>query len=186
MYGHQLNPNLPNPPAGSIAGGANTGLEDPFAADLLEGCAPQFCYVDDIQSYSTNEVAINWNSALAWIASFLADQGTGAPTPAGACRVDYQRVGQGSGAFLATVKITNTGRTTVNGWTVSWSFPTGQRLALALGADAGQQGPTVTARNLAFNRRIEPGRSVTFGLVAASPLANPAPELFRLNGSVCG
>jgi endoglucanase len=31
--------------------------------------------VDDIQSYSTNEVAVNWNSALTWIASFLADQG---------------------------------------------------------------------------------------------------------------
>ncbi len=76
LYGHELDPNLPHPPDGSIAGGANAGLQDPFAADLLAGCAPQFCYVDDIQSYSTNEVAINWNSALAWIASFAADQGS--------------------------------------------------------------------------------------------------------------
>jgi endoglucanase len=75
MFARQLDPNSPNPPSGSIAGGANTNLQDPFAADLLEGCAPQFCYVDDIQSFSTNEVAINWNSALAYIASFLDDQG---------------------------------------------------------------------------------------------------------------
>ena len=75
IFARQLDPNSPQPPSGAIAGGANTNLEDPFAADLLEGCAPQFCYVDDIQSYSTNEVAINWNSALAWIASFLDDQG---------------------------------------------------------------------------------------------------------------
>ncbi|GAB3445177.1 glycoside hydrolase family 9 protein [Actinophytocola sediminis] len=75
IFGRQLDPNSPNPPSGSIAGGANVSLEDPFAADLLAGCAPQFCYVDDIQSYSTNEVAINWNSALAWMASFLDDQG---------------------------------------------------------------------------------------------------------------
>jgi endoglucanase len=75
IYAHELDPSLPNPPSGSIAGGANANLDDPFAADLLAGCAPQFCYVDDIQSYSTNEVAVNWNSALAWIASFLADQG---------------------------------------------------------------------------------------------------------------
>jgi len=74
IFGRQLDPNSPNPPSGSIAGGANANLEDPFAADLLDGCAPQFCYVDDIQSYSTNEVAINWNSALAWISSFLDDQ----------------------------------------------------------------------------------------------------------------
>jgi endoglucanase len=75
IFGHQLDASLPNPPAGSIAGGANAALQDPFAARLLAGCAPQFCYVDDIQSYSTNEVAINWNSALVWVASFLSDQG---------------------------------------------------------------------------------------------------------------
>jgi len=75
IFAHQLDPSLPHPPKGSIAGGPNAGLQDPFAADLLQGCRPAFCYVDDIQSYSTNEVAINWNSALSWVASFLADQG---------------------------------------------------------------------------------------------------------------
>ena len=43
----------------------------PFAASVLVGCAPQKCYVDDIASYSTNEVAINWNAPLAWAAAFL-------------------------------------------------------------------------------------------------------------------
>ncbi|MGH3658687.1 MAG: glycoside hydrolase family 9 protein, partial [Micromonosporaceae bacterium] len=74
IFGHQLDPNTPKPPAGSLAGGPNAALQDPYAAELLAGCPPQFCYVDHIESYSTNEVAINWNSALAWVASFLADQ----------------------------------------------------------------------------------------------------------------
>jgi endoglucanase len=74
IYGHELDPALPNPPAGSLAGGANSGLQDPFVQRLLAGCTGQFCYVDDIQSYSTNEVAINWNSALAWVSGFLARQ----------------------------------------------------------------------------------------------------------------
>ncbi|MGC9669005.1 glycoside hydrolase family 9 protein [Planosporangium sp. 12N6] len=77
IYGHQLDPALPNPPAGSLAGGANSALQDPTAAKLLAGCAPQFCYIDDIQSYATNEVAINWNSALAWVSAFAADQRDG-------------------------------------------------------------------------------------------------------------
>ncbi|HYU16212.1 MAG TPA: glycoside hydrolase family 9 protein, partial [Candidatus Acidoferrum sp.] len=80
IYAHQLDPNLPNPPPGSISGGANAGLQDPLAQQMLAGCAPQFCFIDDIESYSTNEVAINWNSALSWVASFLADQGTGLPS----------------------------------------------------------------------------------------------------------
>jgi endoglucanase len=74
-YAHELDPALPNPPKGTLAGGANSSLQDPYAQSKLAGCVAQFCYIDDIQSYSTNEEAINWNSALAWVSSFVADQG---------------------------------------------------------------------------------------------------------------
>jgi len=75
LFGAQLNAELPHPPIGSIAGGPNTGLQDPTVRELLTGCIGQLCYVDDINSYSTNEIAINWNAPLTWVASFLADQG---------------------------------------------------------------------------------------------------------------
>jgi endoglucanase len=73
-YAHELDPALPHPPNGTLAGGANSYLQDPYAQAKLAGCAPQFCYIDDIQSYSTNEEAVNWNSALAWVSAFIADQ----------------------------------------------------------------------------------------------------------------
>ncbi|MDX8048563.1 glycoside hydrolase family 9 protein [Lentzea sp. BCCO 10_0798] len=69
-WANQLDPKLPNPPAGSLAGGPNSGLQDPVAQQNLPGCAPAKCYIDEIGSWSTNEVAINWNSSLAWIAAF--------------------------------------------------------------------------------------------------------------------
>ncbi|MEO8184707.1 MAG: glycoside hydrolase family 9 protein [Deltaproteobacteria bacterium] len=74
MYAAQLNGELPHPPIGSLAGGPNSALQDAVARDLLAGCVGQFCYVDDINSFSTNEIAINWNAPLVWVASFLADQ----------------------------------------------------------------------------------------------------------------
>ena len=70
IFAHELNPALPSPPAGSLAGGPNSGLADPVAQQNLPGCPPAKCYLDEIDSYSTNEVAINWNSALAWITAF--------------------------------------------------------------------------------------------------------------------
>ncbi|MEV4641027.1 glycoside hydrolase family 9 protein [Actinoplanes sp. NPDC049548] len=73
-YAHQLDPSLPEPPAGSLAGGANSSIQDPYAQSKLTGCVAQFCYIDDIQSWSTNELTINWNSALAWVSAFVADQ----------------------------------------------------------------------------------------------------------------
>ncbi|MFF4568069.1 glycoside hydrolase family 9 protein [Streptomyces sp. NPDC001410] len=74
-YARELDPNLPDPPRGTLAGGANSSIQDPYAQSRLQGCTGQFCYIDDIQSWSTNETAVNWNAALAWIASFVADQG---------------------------------------------------------------------------------------------------------------
>lgn len=73
FWSHQADATLPHPPAGAVAGGPNATLEDPIMSRWLGGCAPQKCYIDHIESYSTNEVAINWNSALAWVAAWLAD-----------------------------------------------------------------------------------------------------------------
>ncbi|MEZ7002603.1 glycoside hydrolase family 9 protein [Streptomyces sp. AD55] len=74
-YARQLDPSLPDPPDGTLAGGPNSGIQDPVAQRLLQGCVGQFCYVDDIESWSTNEHTVNWNAALVRLASFVADQG---------------------------------------------------------------------------------------------------------------
>ncbi|WP_422773046.1 glycoside hydrolase family 9 protein [Plantactinospora sp. WMMC1484] len=76
-YARQLNPELPNPPRGTLSGGPNSAIQDPVAQQKLRGCAPQFCYIDDIESWATNELTINWNAPLAWIAAFVADQDSG-------------------------------------------------------------------------------------------------------------
>ncbi|GAA3287750.1 cellulase [Dactylosporangium vinaceum] len=73
-YAHQLDPKLPNPPRGTLAGGPNSQLQDEVAGNALRGCKPQLCYMDDIMSWSTNELTINWNASLAWVSSFVADQ----------------------------------------------------------------------------------------------------------------
>jgi endoglucanase len=74
-YARQLDPALPDPPDGTLSGGPNSNIQDPYAQSKLQGCVGQFCYIDDIQSWSTNEHTINWNAALARMASFVADQG---------------------------------------------------------------------------------------------------------------
>ncbi|MEU4690606.1 glycoside hydrolase family 9 protein [Actinoplanes sp. NPDC023714] len=75
-YAHQIDPALPHPPDGTLAGGPNSGLQDEVAQAKLSGRVGQFCYIDDIQSWSTNELAINWNAALAWTAAFAAEHGS--------------------------------------------------------------------------------------------------------------
>jgi endoglucanase len=72
FWAHQANAKFPSAPAGAISGGPNSGLQDPYVqAAGLPGCAPQKCFVDNIEAWSTNEVAINWNTPLAWVTAFL-------------------------------------------------------------------------------------------------------------------
>ena len=71
FWAHQKDTRFPPPYPGAISGGPNSALQDPVATSQLKGCTPQKCYIDDIMSYSTNEVAINWNAPLAWLIAFL-------------------------------------------------------------------------------------------------------------------
>jgi len=79
-WSEELDKTLPAAPDGVLSGGPNAGLQDPYVRAL--GFVPgntdnpsQRCYVDSIEAWSTNEVTINWNAPLAWIASFLEDDG---------------------------------------------------------------------------------------------------------------
>jgi endoglucanase len=79
---HQHSRWLVPPLPGSLAGGPNSmrSTWDPVMLGLYpesNPCTPQMCYVDSIEAWSVNEITINWNSALSWIASFAADQGAG-------------------------------------------------------------------------------------------------------------
>jgi endoglucanase len=74
VWAHMKDPKLPEAPPGAVSGGPNSTLQDPYIRKLgMSGCPPETCYVDNTDSYSTNEVAINWNAGLAWMAAFLDD-----------------------------------------------------------------------------------------------------------------
>lgn len=76
FWSHQANDKFPEAPAGAVSGGPNSGLEDPqVQAAGLAGCAPQKCFLDHIEAWSANEITINWNAPLAWVAAFLDEKG---------------------------------------------------------------------------------------------------------------
>jgi len=64
-----VDPSLPHPPSGTLSGGPNSDCPDAPSAALI-GQPAQFCFIDDIASYGTNEMTINWNAALAWLLAY--------------------------------------------------------------------------------------------------------------------
>jgi endoglucanase len=76
FWAHQANAKFPHAPPGALSGGPNSGLQDPYVkAAGLAGCAAEACFADNIESWSTNEVAINWNAPLAWVLFYLDEKG---------------------------------------------------------------------------------------------------------------
>lgn len=75
FWANSLDPKLPPPPPGVVSGGPNGGgsLGDQ-ARKRIGPCAPQTCWKDDIDLFTVNEVTINWNAPLVWLAAWL-DEG---------------------------------------------------------------------------------------------------------------
>jgi endoglucanase len=72
QFGHDLDPALPSPPPGAVAGGANSRPSPDFPYDSrLLGLPPQCCYLDEPTSEVTNDVCIRWNAPLVWVATYL-------------------------------------------------------------------------------------------------------------------
>jgi endoglucanase len=88
FFAHQIRDDRPDPPPGFVSGGPNSSLQDPYARGAgLAGSPPQKCFLDHIESFSTNEVAINWNAPLAWLTAWADEQARSHPAVAQERRV---------------------------------------------------------------------------------------------------
>ncbi|MBC8389603.1 MAG: glycoside hydrolase family 9 protein [Actinobacteria bacterium] len=62
---------LPPTPPGVIAGGPNQDASDEGVSYFVDKVGPAKRYADVAKSFSTNEVAINWNAPLVWVTAFM-------------------------------------------------------------------------------------------------------------------
>jgi endoglucanase len=59
---------IPEPVPGLLAGGPNPGMQDRSHYDFTE---PETAYTDVDDSYASNEIAINWNAPLVYLANAI-------------------------------------------------------------------------------------------------------------------
>ena len=80
LWANGVDPDFPKAPAGVMSGGPGAGMQDPYVGGLgfkRGTLASQKCYVDSAEAWSVNEITINWNAPLAWMASYLEDVAPG-------------------------------------------------------------------------------------------------------------
>jgi aryl-phospho-beta-D-glucosidase BglC (GH1 family) len=100
------------------------------------------------------------------------------------CEVDYEVTGEWPGGFIAAVEVTNLGEP-VDGWSLEWTWPDGQRVTNMWNAKHTASGETAKAENRGYNAKIATGDSTAFGFIGSWSGENTDPTEFRLNGRLC-
>jgi endo-1,4-beta-xylanase len=109
----------------------------------------------------------------------------GGSTGGGTCHVTFVKASEWQGGFVANVTINNTGTTTINGWTVTFTFPGDQKETSAWNAAVTQSGANVSAVNLSYDATIAPGGNTSFGMQGTWTNNDTAPSSFSVNGTAC-
>lgn len=114
---------------------------------------------------------------------------TPTPTPQSgnlSCHVVYAIVNQWPGGFQASLSITNTGSSAINGWSLVFSFANGQTITQIWNASASQSGSQATLTNLSYDASIAPGATLnSIGFLGNWNGTDTAPTSFTLNGKAC-
>ncbi len=71
---------IPEPIPGLLVGGPNSDREDRNSGVQYASLLPAKCYADQLSSFASNEVAINWNAPLVYTLAFLQSNATGPGT----------------------------------------------------------------------------------------------------------
>ena len=103
---------------------------------------------------------------------------------AAGCQVTYTVTSQWPGGFGAAATIKNLGDA-INGWTLTFSFPSGQTVTQLWNGTVSQSGAAVTVRDAGYNAAVATNGSTSFGFNGAFSGTNTAPTSFSLNGVAC-
>ncbi|WP_157520387.1 ThuA domain-containing protein [Herbidospora daliensis] len=99
----------------------------------------------------------------------------GQPTGS-ACTATYRVTQSWNGGFGGEVTVKNTGGKKLTGWTVTWTWPSGQTVTKLWNGTHTQTGADVTVGNAAYNGALAVNAQTTFGFNGSYPTLNTAPE----------
>ncbi|WP_037608559.1 endo-1,4-beta-xylanase [Streptacidiphilus rugosus] len=103
---------------------------------------------------------------------------------AGACKV-ADVVNAWNTGLTENITLTNTGSTTISGWSLGFTLPAGQTVTSAWNTTITPASGTVTGVNLSYNGTLAPGAATTIGFQATHTGNAAAPAAFTLNGRSC-
>jgi len=161
------------------ASGLPTGLSINASSGLISGTPTASAAASNAVNVTVTDttgavgtVSFTWNIS-------------GGSSGGGTCHVTYTKNSEWPGGFTAQVNISNTGTTTISGWSLTFTFPGDQKITSNFNGGFSQTGENATLTNASYNGSIAPGSSVTDGFQGSWTTSDAAPTSFTLNGATC-
>jgi O-glycosyl hydrolase len=159
------------------ATGLPTGLSISSSTGLISGTPTT------AGTYSVTVTVTDGNGSKG-TASFTWTVSSGS-SGSGACQVIYTLNSSWPGGFTAQVVIDNTGTTTINGWSLTFTFPGDEQITGNYNGGFSQSGENATLTNASYNGTIAPGANITDGFQGTWTSSHANPTSFSLNGTTC-
>lgn len=134
--------------------------------------------------YTVNVLTRDTAGRVSWASPPLTFT-TGSPAES-ACAIRFTNDTDWGNGYVATVEIANNTERPINGWTLTWTWPTTwQQVGSGWNANWTQVGSNVRVTSNDDSRQIAAGGTVSVGFVGEYSGPNVVPTAFRLNGTLC-
>jgi len=157
------------------AAGLPAGLSISSATGLISG-TPTAAGTSSVTVTATDGNGATGSATFTWTIT----GGSG-----GTCHVTYTKNSEWPGGFTAQVVIKNTGTTTINGWSLTFTFPGDQKISSNFNGGFSQAGENATLTNASYNGTITAGSSITDGFQGSWTSNDTNPTSFAINGTTC-
>ena len=163
------------------ATGLPAGLSISSSTGLISG-TPTTAGTSSVTVTATDGTGASGSATFSWT---ISSSGGGGGGGSASCQVTYSTQSQWTGGFVASVTISNTGTSAINGWTLGFTFPGDQKITTAWNGVASQSGESVSITNASYNGTIPVSGSTSLGFQGTWASSDAAPASFTLNGAAC-
>ena len=163
------------------ATGLPAGLSISSSTGLISG-TPTTAGTSSVTVTAKDGTGASGSATFSWT---ISPSGGGGGGGSASCHVTYSTQSQWTGGFVASVTISNTGTSAINGWTLGFTFPGDQKITTAWSGVASQSGKSVSITNASYNGTIPAAGSTSLGFQGTWTSSDAAPASFTLNGAAC-
>ncbi|MFC6085228.1 cellulase family glycosylhydrolase [Sphaerisporangium aureirubrum] len=101
----------------------------------------------------------------------------------GGCTATGTAQSQWGNGYVMQVVVTNTRTSSISGWTVTATLPSGHTVTGSWNATLSVSGQTLTARNVGYNGTVGAGQTASFGFQGSRPDSTSLPSNFTCTAS---